>query len=129
MYTQVDKKKENNSRSIINSAAKMKSDERKFIGFDDNRNTNLTGSNKITAQGKMLQLKKPCIDCGYEKGHDKNCTPQTRAKKAKGRKEKNRELTDQSMDGRTREDQSHKQHGGDAKGRTKMHERRKKKDD
>lgn len=71
----------------------------------------------------VIQLGKICSQCGYEGTHKPGCTPATRAAAAAARQEEAKQQHDKSMDSRTRADQSHKQHGGDAKGRTKMYER------
>lgn len=62
------------------------------------------------AEGGVIQ-RKLCKQCGWEGGHAPTCTSASRAAASEERKEANKKATDQSMDGRTRADQSHRPHG------------------
>ena len=75
------------------------------------------GTRPLVAQLKI------CPHCGWEGGHSPSCTAQSRASATAEREEANRQQHDQSLDSRTREDQSHRQHGGDAKGRQRKYDR------
>lgn len=124
MYTQVEKSKEHKNRALAKSVTQKKSDVKQGFGFYGNRENNLIRNNKISThlinESNILQFK-TCNYCKYENSHAPWCTPQYRAQIAQQRQEEHKQAADQSMDHRTREDQSHRQHGGDAKGRERMY--------
>jgi hypothetical protein len=66
---------------------------------------------KMSGLGSGVVQLKACSLCGYEKGHAPSCTPEKRAAAVAAKKEANKEAADQSMDNRTRRDQSHPHHG------------------
>lgn len=70
----------------------------------------------------VAQLK-TCPHCHWENAHAPGCTPESRAAAVQQRQATNRQAADQSMDNRTRAQQTHRQHGGDAKGRDEMYKR------
>jgi hypothetical protein len=64
---------------------------------------------KTAAGIGVAQLK--CSQCGFEKGHAANCTPESRAAAAAARKNANAIAVDQSNDSRSRRGQRHPHHG------------------
>jgi len=64
---------------------------------------------KSNRQDKTMQ--KACKHCGYEKGHAPSCTPESREAAKQARLATAAAQHDQSMDNRTRRDQSHPLHG------------------
>ncbi|HEY5710415.1 MAG TPA: DUF4157 domain-containing protein [Allosphingosinicella sp.] len=66
---------------------------------------------KMSGLGSGVVQLKACSLCGYEKGHAPSCTPEKRAAAVAAKKAANTEAADQSMDNRTRRDQSHPHHG------------------
>ncbi len=151
MYKQIKKSTNNSLTPNKNeSAIQKKKKNRKGHGLVDNRReTNAVQtiqSKAVKHEGscgcascsgvKQLKSKQPkpandkvaqlaaCKHCKFEKGHAKGCTPESRAAANKSKKDEVAKQHDKSMDNRTRADQSHTQHGGDAKGRQKMYDRR-----
>jgi hypothetical protein len=73
--------------------------------------TTATAVQSTSGTGAGVVVQRVCNDCGYEKGHAPWCTPETRARNKALREEQNRKAHDQSMDNRTRADQTHVRHG------------------